>query len=170
MNCVKTTEFGQQSLKFTFFIIICYLYSLDLTVENLKALDEEDIDADDDPEGDDAEEDSRRVHDLSTPGKSRISIPRYFSFFKSEHVTERGGRTSEGVETGAVPNQTADMWRDANEFISTGTNTLGWGMSHVASTVVGATSNVVGGATDLVVGVAAITPGLKSLVLPQVHW
>ena len=42
-------------------------------------------------------------------------------------------------------------------------------MTSVAFTVAGATSNVVGGAADLVVSVAAITPGLKSLVRPQIH-
>ena len=106
---------------------------------------------------------------FSVPATNRMSISRHLSFFKSEHVTERGGMTLGGVETSAASNQIADMWRGANEFISTGKNTLGRNMSHVASTVVGATSNVVGGATDLVVGVAAITPGIKSLVLPQIH-
>lgn len=65
--------------------------------------------------------------------------------------------------------QTADMWRDANDFLSTGANTLGRGMNQVASTVAGATSNVVESAAEMVVGVAAITPGLKTLVRPQVH-
>ena len=106
---------------------------------------------------------------FSVPATNRTSFSRHLSFMKSEHVTGRGGMSLEGVETSAVPNQTSDMWRDATKLTSTVTHTLGWGMSHVASTVVGATSNVVGGATDLVVGVAAITPGIKSLFLPQIH-
>ena len=61
--------------------------------------------------------------------------------------------------------RTAQLLRDANGYLTLGANTLGRGMTSVAFTVAGATSNVVGGAADLVVSVAAITPGLKSLVL-----
>jgi hypothetical protein len=65
--------------------------------------------------------------------------------------------------------RTAQLLRDANGYLTLGASTLGRGMTHVAFTVAGATSNVVGGAADLVVSVAAITPGLKSLVRPQIH-
>ena len=65
--------------------------------------------------------------------------------------------------------RTAQLLRDANGYLTLGANTLGRGMTSVAFTVAGATSNVVGGAADLVVSVAAITPGLKSLVRPQIH-
>lgn len=65
--------------------------------------------------------------------------------------------------------RTAQLLREANGYLTLGASTLGRGMTHVAFTVAGATSNVVGGAADLVVSVAAITPGLKSLVRPQIH-
>ena len=65
--------------------------------------------------------------------------------------------------------RTAQLLREANGYLTLGANTLGRGMTHVAFTVAGATSNVVGGAADLVVSVAAITPGLKSLVRPRIH-
>ena len=119
---------------------------------------EDDDDDDDDDDVDvNAEHHSRNnaAHTKHTP-----PLKRYFSAWRAEEVSE-----PEPID-GARPSH---PWRDANEFISTGANTLGRGMNHVASTVVGATTNVVGGATDLVVGVAAITPGLKTLVRPQVH-
>lgn len=124
---------------------------------------EDDI-SDDDDDDDDDRSDANNSENLSRNGGAQSRhlphLSRYFSAWRAEEGTER--EPPDGVRA-------SHPWRDANEFISTGANTLGRGMNQVASTVVGATTNVVGGATDLVVGVAAITPGLKTFVRPQVH-
>ena len=100
-----------------------------------------------------------------THRKFSLVMPRRLSLWKIDE-NEDEEEPDQTVPEGTRSNH---AWRDANEFMATGASTLGRGMNHVASTVAGATSNVVGGATDLVVGVAAITPGLKTLVRPQVH-
>jgi hypothetical protein len=110
------------------------------------------------------EEEDSITPTTETHRKFMLTMPRRLSLWKIEEDEEE--RTDQSIPEGARSNH---AWRDANEFMATGASTLGRGMNHVASTVVGATSNVVGGATDLVVGVAAITPGLKTLVRPQVH-
>jgi hypothetical protein len=118
-------------------------------------------DDDDDDDDDDVSVNTEHHNrNIAGQGKHAPPLTRYFSAWRAEEIIER--EPSEGTR-GSHP------WRDANEFISTGANTLGRGMNQVTSAVVGATTNVVGGATDLVVGVAAITPGLKTLVRPQVH-
>lgn len=110
------------------------------------------------------EEEENITPTTETHKKFTLTMPRRLSLWKIEEDEEE--TPDQTIPEGTRTNH---AWRDANEFMATGASTLGRSMNHVASTVAGATSNVVGGATDLVVGVAAITPGLKTLVRPQVH-
>ena len=142
---------------------VCYTASIFTSAVNGNDVDDGLIFEDDQEE---EEEEESITPTAETHRKFSLVMPRRLSLWKIDENEDEEEGPDQTIPEGTRTNH---AWRDANEFMATGANTLGRGMNHVASTVVGATSNVVGGATDLVVGVAAITPGLKTLVRPQVH-